>query len=203
VFVTSRWFPQILALFVTTLHIGLIGYDFGAVGETESHYNARQYIRRDLERPFFEPSDFCGAYTRYSAVQSLALGLDAPAYVAAALLASAINRSGTCLETLMTPRGQVLAVVFVALLWFVVGLSIRRFAQRRWRNAADGRLSLAFFWAGLTPLPLAIFAMLLGLLDFFVSDVAVSVRLAGFAFWMLYISTLSAERLRLWPFTSI
>jgi len=188
---------------MTALHIGLIGYDFGAVGETESHHNARQYFRRDLERPFFEPSDFCGAYTRYSAVQSLVLGLDAPAYAAATLLASATNRSGTCLETLMTPRGQVLAVVFVPLLWLVAGLSIRRFAQRRWRSAADGWLSRAFFWVGLMPLPLAVLAMLLGIIDLFVSDAAVSVRLAGFALWMLYLSTLSAERLRRWQFTSI
>jgi len=163
----------------------------------------RQSVRRDLERPLFEVYEFCGAWTHYPAGQSIALGLDLPAYLAATLLHSAVNLRATCVDALLTPRGQIVTALFVPPLWLLVGLSIRRLAQRRWRHATAGRFSRALVSLGLMPLPLGIFALLVGALGLFVSDVSLSARLAGFAFWMFYISTLSAERLRLRPFKSI
>jgi hypothetical protein len=188
---------------MATIHIGLIGSDYWAAARNEKHFDARRFVRRDLERPLFEVYGFCGGWTQYSAVQSVALGLDLPAYVTATLLHSAINWRATCVDALLTPRGQIVTAIFVPPFWLVVGLSIRRLAQRRWRHATAGRLARAFVSLGLIPLPLGVFALLVGALGLFVSDVSLSARLAGFAFWMFYISTLSAERLRLRPFKSI
>jgi hypothetical protein len=106
VFVTSRWFPLILAFSLATLHIGLIGSDYWAAARNEKHFDAQQFVRRDLERPLFEVCGFCGAWTHYAAGQSAALGLDLPAYLAATLLHSAVNWRATCVDALTTPRDR-------------------------------------------------------------------------------------------------
>lgn len=200
VFVTSRWFPPLLALFASTVHIALIGYDYWVAERNKHHFDVRRFLRQDLERPFFEPYGFCGAYVRYTAGQGIALGLDFPAYVAAIVLQSAVNQCETCVDAVTTPRGQILTIGFVFPLWFVVGLTVRRLCQRRWRSAATGRLSRIMIFLGVVPFPIGMFALLFACLGLFVSDKSISFRLAGFAFWMFYISILSAERLRLWRF---
>src|ERR1051326_8637935 len=110
VFVKSRWFPLIFALLQTVRHVGFIGYDY-------LHYEERlkviEFVRRDLARPLFEPSGFCGAWVSYSAGQTADLGLDMPAYAAGVLLHSAVNRSPDCEDTLTRPRGQLIAAEFV------------------------------------------------------------------------------------------
>jgi hypothetical protein len=53
---------------------------------------------------------------------------------------------------------------------------------------------------GLIPLPLRILGLLFSVIGLFASDVWLSVRLVGFAFWTLYPAALTAERLRMWPF---
>lgn len=198
VLVTSRWFPPLLAMVATTVHIALIGYDYWAA--ERNHFDARRFVRRDLQRPFFEPYGFCGAWVHYTAGQSVALGLDFPAYVAATVAQSAVNQHVTCVDAVTTPRGQILTVGFVFPAWLLVGLTVRRLCQRRWRRITTGRFSRTLIFLGMVPFPIGVFALLLACLGFFVSDKSISFRLAGFAFWMFFISMLSAERLRLWRF---
>jgi hypothetical protein len=203
VFVTSRWFPPLLAFLQTVRHLGLVGYDYWAAAQNEKHFNVGEFLRRDLARPLFEPSGFCGGWTHYTGGQSAVLGLDLPAYVVATLLHSAINWQAACEDALMTPRGQIITAVFVLLLWFLVGLSIRRLVQRRWRRPIAGRLSRILVSLGLISLPFGLLWLLFSVVGLFVSEVGLSVRVAGFAFWMLYLATLIAERLRFWPFGSV
>jgi hypothetical protein len=48
--------------------------------------------------------------------------------------------------------------------------------------------------------PFGLLGLVFGVGSLFVSDIGLSVRLVGLAFWMLYLPTLTAERLRIWPF---
>lgn len=203
VFVTSRCFPSLLSLLMTILHIGLIGHDYYAAARNEKHFDIRQFLQRDLERPLFEEYGFCDTWTHYAAGQSAALGLNFPAYLAATLLHSAVNGRTTCVDALTTPRGQIVTAVFVPPLWFMAGLSVRRLAQRRWHPASAARVPRAFISLGIALMPLGILTLLAGFLGLFVSEASLSIRLDGCAFWMFYISVLSAERLRRWPFRSI
>jgi hypothetical protein len=202
VFVTSRSFPLILALLQTLRHIGLIGYDYWAAAQNEKRLDLGKFLQRDLAHPLFEPYGFCGAWTHYSSGQSAVLGLDLPAYVGATLLHSAVNWRVSCVDAFTTPRGQIISAALVLPLWFFVGLSIRRLAQRRWRQRTTRRLSRALVSLGLLMLPFSLLGLHFSIVGLFVSDVGSSVRLAGFAFWMLYLATLTAERLRVWPFAS-
>ena len=201
-FITSRWLSPGLALSVTVLHIGLLASDYLAIAANEMNFDIAEYVRRDLDRPFFEPSGFCGAYTHYSGAQSAAVAINFPAYLGAMLLHYAVNRSETCIDSLMPPRGQILTAGFVPPLWFIVGLTMRRFGQRRWRRVAIGRFTKAVISLGLLPLPLGILFLLFGFLGLLFEHSLFGQAL-GFAFWMLFIPTLSAERLRLWPFNSL
>jgi hypothetical protein len=123
--VTSRWFPLALALSMSVLHVGLLGFDYWAAARNEKDLDISRFLQRDLERPLFEPYGFCGAWTHYSAGQSADLGLNFPAYIGAILLHSAVNFT-TCVDALTTPRGHIVTTVFVPPLWFMVGLSIGR-----------------------------------------------------------------------------
>lgn len=199
-FVTSRWFPLGFALSVTTLHIALIGSDYLAATRNDKRFDARQFIRRDLNRPLFEEYGFCDAWTYYTAGQSAALGLDLPAYLAATLLHSSVNWQVTCVDALITPRGQIVTAAFVPPLWFAVGLSVRRLAQRRWRHRTTGWLPRALICLGLALFPIGVVTLIFGVLGLLFRDLSLSVRLAGFAFWLFYFSILCAERLRVWPY---
>ena len=198
--VTSRWLPPLLALVQTVRHVWMIAYTYWTAAQTDSRFDVGQFIRRDLARPLFEPYPFCGAWTHYLSAQSAALGLDLPAYAAATLLHSAMTWQISCLDAIMTPRGHILSAAFVLPLWFLVGLSIRRFAQRRWHRRVEGRIKRTLIVFGLIPLPLGLLALIFSVVGLFFSDIGLSVRLAGIAFWAVYVSALAAERLRFWPF---
>ena len=77
-FVTSRWFPSGLALLQTLRHVALISFGYWAAEQNERRFDAVEFIRADLARPFFEPYAFCGAWTHYSGPQSAAISLDLP-----------------------------------------------------------------------------------------------------------------------------
>ena len=201
--VTSRWFPLALVLSMSVLHVGLLGFDYWAAARNEKDLDISRFLQRDLERPLFEPYGFCGAWTHYSAGQSADLGLNFPAYIGAILLHSAVNFSTTCVDALTTPRGHIVTTVFVPPLWFMVGLSIGRIAGRRWHPALTGRFARAFAWLGLLLLPWGILFLVFGFLGLFVSETSGTGRAFGLAFWMVYTSALSAERLGLWPFRSL
>src|SRR5258706_600077 len=124
VFVTSCWFPPILALLQAARYLGFIGYDYWIAAQNEKRFDVGEFLRRDLARPLFEPYEFCGGWTHYSPAQSANFGLDLPAYVGATLLHSAVNFRGSCADALMTPRGQIITAPFVLALWFFVGLSV-------------------------------------------------------------------------------
>jgi hypothetical protein len=200
VFLTARWFPLILALLQTVRHVGLVGYDYWAAAQHESRFNVEEFFRRDLARPIFEPSGFCGAWTSYGFGQTAVIGLDLPAYAWATLVHSAINWRNACEETFTTPRGQIIVAVFVLPLWFLVGLSIRRLAQRRWRRRTTGRISRILVTLGLIGLPFGLLGLLFSVVSMFVSGDGQALGMAGMACWMLYLAALAAERLRVWPF---
>jgi hypothetical protein len=178
----------------------MIAYTYWAVSQNESRFDVGKFIRRDLARPMFEPYGFCGAWTHFAPGQSAVLGLDLPAYAAATLLHSAMTWQASCIDAITTPRGHILSAAFVFPVWFLVGLSMRRVAQRRWHLRVEGRTKRALIALGLIPLPLGVLALIFSVVGLFVSDVGLSVRLAGIAFWMLYPAALAAERLRIWPF---
>ncbi len=200
VFATARWFPLVFALLQTLRHVGFIGYDYYRQNE---RVQVLDFLKRDLARPFFEPSGFCGAWTSYSPGQTADLGLDMPAYAAGTVLHSLVNWSLACDATLTTPRGQLLAAIFVMPVWFLAGLSIRRMSQRRWRRRAGRfwRLPLSF---GLVVAAMLGFSMLVvSLGSVFVSGVGHALRAVGLAFWLLALAALCAERLRSRPFDRV
>lgn len=198
-FVTSRWFPITLALLQTVRHVGFIGYDYL---HYEERFKVIDFVKRDLARPLFEPSGFCGAWVSYSSGQAADLGLDMPAYAAGVLLHSAINRSPACDATLTTPRGQIIAAAFVLPVWLLAGLSIRRLAQRRWRRRASRGWRLPWLF-GLLVAPLGFLMFAFGLVGTFVSGFGSALRAFGLAFWLLGFGGLTAERLRVWPFAGV
>lgn len=151
----------------------------------------------------FEAYGFCSAWTHFVSVQSALLGIDLPAYAAATLLHSAVTGRASCLEAITTPRGHILSAAFVLPVWFLVGLGMRRVAQRRWHRRVEGRTKRALIALGLIPLPLGVLALMFSVLGLFVADVGLSFRLAGIAFWTLYPAALAAERLRIWPFDGV
>jgi hypothetical protein len=202
VFLTSRWFPIILAISQAARYVAFLGYDYWAAARYTRHFDAVRFIRRDLARPLFEPSGFCGAWTDYGFGQSATLGLDLPAYVAATLFHSLVNWEVACFDTLTTPRGQIIVALFVLPAWFLVGLSMRRMAKHRWRRRATGRVSRMIVGLGLIPLPIGLLALGVGIVGIFVSEAGVVVRMAGTAFWIITLGLLSAERLGVWPFAS-
>ena len=53
---------------------------------------------------------------------------------------------------------------------------------------------------GLIPFPFGLLVLMFSVVGSFVSDIGSTIRLVGIAFWMFYVSTLAAERLRVWPF---
>ena len=63
--VTSRWFPPIFALLQAVRHLGMIAYDYWRATQNYRHFDAAEFIHKDLARSFFEPYGFCGAWTRY------------------------------------------------------------------------------------------------------------------------------------------
>jgi hypothetical protein len=200
VILKSRWFPPILALLQTIAYLALVGYDYWSDTRNLRHFNIEEYLRGDLARPLFEPSSFCGAWMRYGFGQTAVLGIDLPAYAAASLLYSAINRQSICPETLTTPRGQVIVALCVFPVWFLVATSIRRLAQHRWRRRIAGRAPRIVISIGLTMLPLGLLGFLLSVINAFLSEIGQALRMAGLVFWMLYLTLLTVERLRMWPF---
>lgn len=199
-FFSSRYFPLLFALLQTTRHVGSIGYDYWVAAQNERALHVIDFVKADLARPLFELDAWCGAWTHYSSGQTAAFGVDLPAYMAATMLLSTINWSEQCLDALTMPRGQILVAALVTPLWFLVGLSIQRLAQRRWRQMAAGRFARAALSLGLLPASLSLFFLLSGVLALFVSGIALSLRLIGIGLWMVYPAIFAAERLRAWPF---
>jgi hypothetical protein len=194
---TSRWFAPVFAVLRTARHAGMIAYSYWSASQNEDVW---PFIRNDLSGPLFEADSSCGWWSTYDGSSTALQGLDFPAYDAAMLFHSVVTWNESCVDTLMTPRGQIVVVPFVFLLWLLVGLSIRRFAQRRWRRQAGGRLSRVLLSCGLVPAPFALFGLLLGAVGLGASGVGVGIRLAAMSVWFLYLSLLAAERLRVWPF---
>lgn len=202
-FLTFRWFPAVLAVLQVVRYLTFVGFAYWKAEHHEKIFDAGQFIRQDLARPFFQPYEFCGAWVTYSAFDSANLGLDFPAYAGATLLHSAITASPSCVDALLTPRGQVFVVVFVPFLWYLVGLGIRRIAQRRWCHQSQKRIARVFLFPSMISLPFGIATLLFTVLSLLSSDVSVSIRLAGLAFWSLLLAGWAAERLRVWPFARI
>ena len=183
---------------MTSIHVSLLAHDYLAASRDEKSFDLRTYLTRDLKRPWFEEYGFCGGYAHYAGGQGAALGLSLPAYITATTVQSIANRKATCVDAAMTPRGQFLTLLFVPFYWFLAGLTCMRLAQRRLRRATTGIRRMALF-LGLIPVPLGGLCVLGAILEVFMS-ISMSARLLGTAFWILYLPTLCAERLRIWPF---
>lgn len=197
-FATSRWFPMTLALFQTARHVGFLGYDYWRY---EERFRVLDFVKRDLARPLFEPSGFCGAWiSSYASGQTADFGLDMPAYAAGILLHSVVNWSPACDVTLTTPRRQLIAAAFVMPVWFFAGLGIRRLSQRRWRPCARRIWQLPLWFGFLITALLGSLMLAVSLGSLLVSGLGHSLRAVGLAFWLFTIATLCAERLRIRPF---
>jgi hypothetical protein len=181
----------------------MIANAYWVVAQNDSRFDVGTFVLKDLDRPLFEPYEFCGAWVQYSSGLSALLGIDFPAYLAATLLHSAITWRASCVDALITPRGHIISAAFVFALWLLVGLSLRRFAERRWHRPVKGRTTRAVVALGLTLLPVGLLSLLFSVVGLFASDIGTSLSLAGIAFWCLYASALAAERLRIWPFANL
>lgn len=183
----------------TIRYAAMTAYGYWAVAQSEGEGVVKDLILRDLARPLFEPYGFCGGWTHCGPVGDARIAFDAPAFFAATIVQSVATGEVTCVDAVMTVRGQILTALFVPLLWLLVGFSMRRLGQRRWRPETTGsfrRLLLTvLLLPGLVTLPFVI----LGVPLLFASP-WLSLRLWGHAFWMIYPTLLCAERLRVWPF---
>ena len=198
--ITSHWFPPALALLQTLLFLGLIASDY-VREHGRKGFDAPDYIRKDLARPFFEPEDLCPDLVGFSAASEIGMALNPPAYLISGAVQSIVNW-GRCPPDLR-PRGQILTAAFVAPCWLLVGRNVRRFARRRWRRQAEGELVRSFLAFGLVLLfLLGLVQLLLSALAFFHTE-WIGIRLLGLAVWPFYITMLVAEPLRFWPFTRI
>jgi hypothetical protein len=127
----------------------MVGYSYWSASQSE---DVTKFVHEDLSRPLFEEYPFCGAWNTYDSATSALQGIDLPAYIAGTLLHSAITWQESCIDALMTPRGQLVAAAFVFPLWLLVGFSIRRIVQRRWHRCAEGALPRFLLMCGLIPL---------------------------------------------------
>jgi hypothetical protein len=186
-------------LLQTVRHVGFIGYDYWRY---EERIRVVDFVKRDLARPLFEPSGFCGAWISYSPGQTADFGLDMPAYAAGVILHSVVNRHLACDATFTTPRGQIVAAVFVLPVWFFAGLSIRRLAHRRWRRRAKRQWRIPL-WFCLFGAPLGFVMLASSFAGVFVSGFGSALRAAGLAFWLCALAGVAAERLRVWPFGGV
>ncbi len=195
---TRHWFPHVLALLQAMLHLCLVSSTYWTATLRDENFDAMRFLRADLERPLFEPYGFCGAWSHLSAGQAAALGLDFPAYLAASLLHRAIVQQASCVEAVMTPRGHILVTALALPVWFWVGLSLQRLARRRWPSRVQER---AIVPIGSIPLPLAVLGLISSYSAFLLLEWGLALQLAGMAGWGLFMATLAAEKLRVWPFT--
>jgi hypothetical protein len=197
---TSKWFAPIFALLQLARHLGMIAYDYWFAATHLQSFDPAQYLRNDLARPLFESSEVCRMIVdRFPSASQAVLGLDFPAYAITGVLHSALSGQLSCEDTLLSPRGQILSAAFVLPIWFLVGLSIRRLAHRRWRRRAESRTShvmTVLHFISISIGFLAVFASLC----FLPIDIWAALEVAGVAFWCLYFSVLAAERLRLGRF---
>jgi hypothetical protein len=131
---TAAWFPAAFALLQTVRYSAFLAH--GCWGQ--NRLDALAYIRKDLALPLFTEYDFCDAWAIQTAGQRAVFGLDLPAYLAVQLLYAAITGATTCLDALITPRGQLIVAPFVFLFWLLPAITLRRLAQRRrhcpWRT---------------------------------------------------------------------
>ena len=163
----------------------MIAYSYRLIAQNERRFDVAEYLSKDLARPLFEPYGFCGGWAHYTFGQSAVLGLDLPAYTAGTILHSAMTGGASCVDALTTPRGHILSTAFVLPLWLLVGLSIRRFGQRRWRNRVEGRIKGALTALWLLTLPFGILFLLFSVTSLLLSDLGLSIRTAGFGLWFL------------------
>ncbi len=188
VFITGKWFPLVLAVGQTVRHIGLITYGYWAAVQTEKRFDVEEFMRQDLARPLFEPYGFCGGHRPHGTVFTANVGLDLPVYWSALVLHSVVNWQPSCDDALMTPRGQLITAALVPPFWFLVGLSVRRLAQRRWRRRTTRPITRVLLSFGLIPLPFAVLGLLLNVLGLFVSSVWSSIQVAGISLWEFHVA---------------
>jgi hypothetical protein len=195
---TAAWFPAAFALLQTVRYFAFLAH--GYWGQTRLDVLA--YIRQDLALPLFAAYDFCDAWRDYTAGHRATFGLDLPAYLAAQLLYAAITGATTCLDALITPRGQLIVAPFVFLFWLLPAITLQRLAQRRRHHPWRAPLPRAVAFLGILLFPLGVLSALASILSLFPSSYNSSLQLIGLTFWCLYLSALAAERLRTPPTTN-
>jgi hypothetical protein len=73
--VAEKWFPLVFALVQVLRHVGTLASDYWIAARGEPTFVVMEFVRRDLARPFFEPSGFCGGYSHNTFGQSTIIGL--------------------------------------------------------------------------------------------------------------------------------
>lgn len=201
--VTTKWFPILLALAQLTRHLALIGYDYWLAAEGEKNFDVHRFVAEDFGRPFFQPSGFCGAWISYSSIQTATNGIDFPAYVLTALVFSVASGQAACVDSAMSPRGQVVTAPIVFVVWLLAGGTTRRLALRRWRAPAARRLVRGLLNLAWIPAAFGIFCAVAAIPASIFSGFDHGIQALGLAAWLLFPALLAAERLRSWPFHQI
>lgn len=199
----SHWFAPTFALVQTLRHVGMVVSAYFSASLDERHFNALEFIRGDLERPFFEPFGFCGVFFHYDFAQSAVLGLDLPIYAIATILHSAMTAHASCFDSLTSPRGHIVTATLALPVWFLAGLELRRLGLRRWRRPVSSMFMRYMLYLILPTGVLGGLFVALSAAALLVSDLGSSVRLLGLGLWLAWLGLLSAERLRVWPFASL
>ncbi len=199
----SRWFPLSLAIAQSVRHVTLIAYGYWDASVTLRNFAIEEHIRRDLARPLFEPYYFCDAWNNYNTAHAANVSIDLPSYLAAMSFHSFVAKEFRCVDVLTTPRGQIITIPFIPIAWFLIGLSARRLATRRWRPEAKRRLPRAIAICGFLFLPMGVLLLMHGVTQAVALNGWGALRMFAAASWVFYLYVLAAERLRVWPFKDI
>lgn len=178
----------------------MLGYGYWLVQQNAPGFDVLDFIRRDWARPLFEPFGFCGEWARYASLQTAVLGLDFPVYAAATVLHGIISAQPSCVDALTTPRGHLITTSLALPVWLLIGFSIRRMVQQRWRHLATTSWLRCLLALAILPAAFCLFLLALSLIALAVSGTGDAIRLLGLGAWFTYAGALAAERLRVWPF---
>ena len=199
---TAAWFPAAFALLQTVRYFAFLAHGYWIESRPNSGFHGFAYIREDLSYPLFGEYGFCGGWASYMQGQFATFGIDSPAYLAGLLLHEAVNGAATCLDALSTPRGHLIVAPFVFLFWLLPGITLRRVVQRGFHRPWRALLPRTLAYLALLLLPIGLLLLLASIIYVVRAEWFLPFRLAGLAFWCLYLSALAAERLRTLPTTN-
>lgn len=174
--VAIPWFPYLFALLQTLRHLVVVIAGYWA-------HHLIPWARADLAQPLFAPYALCADTARvFGGELSLTYGVDLPAYQAASLLHFLMTGQVSCSAEILAVRCHVIAACLVAPIWFLVGVGMRRMANRR----IAASLLCCVLLVSFGPLVLRVAGFSPG----------IAMRIGGAAVWLLLVGALVVGRLR-------